>query len=235
MINTVKTLLFYLSFAIFTIFYGVIHTPLLLKGDTNRIAKIGLTWAKTTLLLLRHICGVKIQEIGEHNIPSSSFIAASKHQSVLETVFFIVKFSCPSYVLKKELLNIPVFGWYLRFMGMICIDRNSKSALKQIAEQAALVFKANRTLVIFPEGTRSAGASSPENYKAGIYLLHKQFPDTPIMPIALNSAKVWHKSRFSIIPGTVTVSYLPPQALGEDKKSFMQNLCNTIEAEYTKL
>lgn len=233
--KTLKTLLFYLLLAIFTTFYGIICSPLLLLRDADKIAKVGYLWAKFTLLLLRYICGVKIREIGTNNIPASPFIASSKHQSTLETIFFITKFSCPSYVLKKELLHIPVFGWYLRFMGMICINRNSRSAIKQIALQAKKVFQNKRTLVIFPEGTRSIGPSDVTNYKSGIYLLHKQLPEIKILPIALNSAKVWHKSKFAIEPGTVTFSYLPPQDFGTNKAQFMHNLCNVIETEYTKL
>jgi len=227
MFATFRTILFYIMATIWTIFSGLAGLPLLLTFQPKIIGFTSYLWSVGTLFLLRYICGVKIKEIGRQNIPSKPFIVASKHQSVFETIFLLKRFFNSSFILKKELQYIPIYGWYLPAMGMIGIDRNLKSAIKQIIRGVERLKKDNRVIIIFPEGTRTEVGQHPE-YKNGIYYIQKA-TKLSTLPIALNSGKLWCKSRFAILPGTVTVQYLPAINHMEDRDTFMHELKNSIE------
>jgi 1-acyl-sn-glycerol-3-phosphate acyltransferase len=131
-------------------------------------------------------------------------------------------------VLKRELLHIPMFGWYMRKVGMIAVDRSrGASALKQMVREAQATFAAGRSIAIFPEGTRTApGEHKP--YQPGVAALYTQL-GVPVVPIALNSGLFWGRKAFLKKPGTITLQILPAIPPGLDRKTFMKRLESSIE------
>jgi 1-acyl-sn-glycerol-3-phosphate acyltransferase len=145
-----------------------------------------------------------------------------------------VLFHDPAIVLKKELLRIPIWGWYLQRSGMIPIDRGG--AAKALAGMMAAAHKAvaeNRKIVIFPQGTRTApGEQRP--YKSGVAALYQEL-NLPVVPMALNSGLLWPKNSFMKKPGVITIEFLPPIAPGLARSEFMTRLKDALESAADQL
>lgn len=171
--------------------------------------RVTSTWTRTMLFLLRVICGVKYRVLGEENIPKTPSIILSKHQSAWETMAFQKIFPPQVWVLKKELLNIPFFGWGLSMTSPIAIDRSSgKAALDQVVEQGRDRLKQGFWVVIFPEGTRIAPGKKGKYKIGGAWLA--THTDVPIVPVAHNAGEFWGRNAFVKHPGTITVSVGKP-------------------------
>ena len=222
-----RSILFNVIYGLWTAAMHVICLPLLLGPRSWIYGAAGL-WIDVTLWLLKHVVGLDYRVIGAENLPKGSAIYAAKHQSAWETLFLSRYLHYPAFVLKRELLAIPLFGWYLKKVGMIGIDRKAgASALRNMTRQSAEVFAQDRSLLIFPEGTRVApGQQKP--YQPGIAGLYGQLK-VPVVPIALNSGLFWGRKAFVKKPGTITVEILPPIQPGLDRKSLMRDLENRIE------
>jgi 1-acyl-sn-glycerol-3-phosphate acyltransferase len=230
-ILSVRSALFLIALIFWTIVCGLICTITFLTFNKKIISYTGWIWSSFAITLLKYICGVNTIVSGTDNIPKAPFIIASKHQSAWETIFLLKYFKNPAFILKKELAYIPIYGWYLPLMGMVCINRSAGTkALKQTLDGVKSAFNAKRNIAIFPEGTRVKPGHSVE-YKSGIYAIHKHFPEVPILPIALNSGKVWPPKSFLIKPGTVTIKFLPPINSKHHKNSLLGNLKNIIDKE----
>lgn len=198
------------------------------------IAYVPYVWSAGTVHLMRLICGLKSEVVGLENLPKKPFIVACKHQSMWETVFLFAIFTNPAFILKKELCKIPIYGWYIKFAGMISVDRSKASSVKDMPKQVQKVFDDNRVLVIFPEGTRVAVGDSVA-YKPGIYAVHKDHADIPIVPTAVNSGLFWKKSSFLIYPGTAKIKFMDP-IMGEyDKDYLLSTLKAIMDSEGKKL
>jgi 1-acyl-sn-glycerol-3-phosphate acyltransferase len=175
--------------------------------------------------------GVTVEVEGQENIPEGPFILACKHQSAWETIFLLHYLNKPVYVLKKELMYIPIYGWYLPLIGMIPIERGSVSALKKLKIRIRRAIDCGRPIVIFPEGTRVAPGDSVD-YRPGIYVMHQAAPHVPIVPAALNSGLCWPRGTFSLRPGVIKLRFLPQMQgkfsreylLGELKKIIDKNI-----------
>jgi 1-acyl-sn-glycerol-3-phosphate acyltransferase len=223
-----RSILFNILYAIWTAGMHILCIPILLgPGKWSRVA--GGVWIDVDLWLLRHLVGLDYRILGAENIPTGPAIFASKHQSAWETLFLSRYLNYPAFVLKRELLSIPLFGWYLRKVGMIAVDRAAgASALRNMARQAGETFAKNRSILIFPEGTRvPPGESRP--YHPGVAALYTQLK-VPVVPVALNSGLFWGRKSFVKRPGIVTVQFLPPIPPGLDRKAFMRELESRIEA-----
>jgi 1-acyl-sn-glycerol-3-phosphate acyltransferase len=171
--------------------------------------RVTSTWTRTMLFLLRVICGVKYRVLGEENIPKTPSIILSKHQSAWETMAFQKIFPPQVWVLKKELLNIPFFGWGLSMTSPIAIDRSSgKAALDQVVEQGRDRLKQGFWVVIFPEGTRIAPGKKGKYKIGGAWLA--THTDVPVVPVAHNAGELWGRNAFVKHPGTITVSVGKP-------------------------
>ncbi len=171
--------------------------------------RVTSTWTRTMLFLLRIICGVKYRVLGEENIPSTPSIVLSKHQSAWETMAFQKIFPPQVWVLKKELLRIPFFGWGLSMTSPIAIDRSSgKAALDQVVEQGRDRLKQGFWVVIFPEGTRIAPGKKGKYKIGGAWLA--THTDAPVVPVAHNAGEFWGRNAFVKHPGTITVSVGKP-------------------------
>ncbi len=166
-------------------------------------------WAHLMLFLLRVICGVRYRVLGAEHIPETPSIVLSKHQSAWETLAFQQIFPPQVWVLKKELLRIPFFGWGLAMTSPIAIDRSSgKAALKQIVEQGRNRLQQGFWIVIFPEGTRIAPGEKGKYGIGGAWLA--THTDAPVVPVAHNAGEFWSKDAFVKLPGTITVSIGAP-------------------------
>lgn len=191
-------------------------------------------WMKLMTVLLKATVGLDYEIRGQENIPDGPALFASKHQSAWDTGIFFLVLDDVSYVLKKELLSIPLYGWLLKKDKMVAIDRaGGASALKQMVRDCREIFADDRQLVIFPEGTRSEpGAKLP--YHPGIAAVYKQ-ENVPVVPVALNSGMFWGRRSFSKNPGKITLEFLEPIPEGMDRKSFMAELEGRVESATNRL
>jgi 1-acyl-sn-glycerol-3-phosphate acyltransferase len=194
------------------------------------------SYARTSLWLLRVVCGTTVSWRGINRIPRGACIVACKHQSAWETFALYAVLADPIYVLKRELMWIPLFGWYMRKAGLIPIDRSAgMAALARMTARAqkALAGARPRQLVIFPEGTRRAPGAEP-SYKPGIVHLYSK-AGVPCVPVALNSGLFWPRRSLRKRPGTIVVEVLEPIAPGLDKTAFFTRLQDAIEQASARL
>ncbi len=191
-------------------------------------------WVKGLRLGLKWIVGLVYQVRGLENVPEGAAIFACKHQSAWETTAFYILADDPAYVLKKELLSIPFWGWVARKAKAIGVDRaGGVGALKRMVKESLAVLDANRQVIIFPEGTRMApGETKP--YYPGIAALYAN-TEAPVVPVALNSGLFWGRRRFIKRPGVITLEFLPPMPRGLDRREFMAELQARIETASERL
>jgi len=185
-------------------------------------------YAGSTSWLFCKIVGVTIEIRGQENIPKGANIVASKHQSVWETFSLVSYLSDPALVLKRELMNIPFYGWFLRKLEMVPINRGSAvSSLRAMIKAAKKAVKQDRQITIFPEGTRKTPGDKPD-YKIGVYYIYSKL-DLPCIPVALNSGYFWPRHQFIRHPGNMVIQFLPPIPPGLSRKEFMEELERRIE------
>ena len=192
-------------------------------------------WAHLMLYLLRMICGIDYRIIGAERIPPTPSIILSKHQSAWETLAFQQIFPPQVWVLKKELLRVPFFGWGLAMTSPIAIDRNSgKAALKQIVEQGKDRLKKGFWIVIFPEGTRIAPGHKGKYRIGGAWLA--THTNVMVVPVAHNAGEYWGKNALLKLPGTITVSIGDPiDPTGMDPENLNTSVESWIEAEMERI
>ncbi len=229
----IRSLAFNVAFFSWAFIAAIIFAPLFLISP-NAAQMAGKPWAAISMLLARIFCGIKYEIRGKENILATPAIYASKHQSAWDTIIFLILFPKVAYVLKKELLRLPFWGWYLWRMKMIAIDRSAgASSLKQLIRDSKTALAENRPIVIFPEGTRTKPGVSPD-YQAGITAMYSSL-NTPIIPVALNSGIYWGKNAFFKKPGKIIIEFLPTIPAGLPKKEFNERLQNEIETATDKL
>jgi 1-acyl-sn-glycerol-3-phosphate acyltransferase len=191
-------------------------------------------WARSNNWLLRTVCGITFELRGLERIPQGPLLVASKHQSLWETFALVPLFADPAFILKRELMWLPFFGWYARKAQMIPVDRGARSqALAAISARARIELARDRQIVIFPEGTRRPPGAAP-SYKYGIVHLYAE-SGVPCLPIALNSGLFWPRRSIRRIPGTIVAEFLDPIAPGLDKQVFFERLQEVIETATTRL
>jgi 1-acyl-sn-glycerol-3-phosphate acyltransferase len=222
-------ILFYLNLAV----YSVIAIPTLVM-PRRAIIVVVAWWARTNLWLLRVVCGIRCEFRGLDKIPRGALLVASKHQSMWETFALWPLLRDPAFILKRELLWIPFFGWYAWKGGMIPVNRGKRSqALTELGVDVRKAFARESQVVIFPEGTRRAPGAEP-NYKYGVVHLYVE-TGVRCLPVALNSGLFWPRRSFRRYPGTVLVEVLDPIAPGLDKQAFADTLEQSIEAATARL
>lgn len=170
---------------------------------------IAAQWVKLVLASLKGLCGLSHRVEGAQNIPEKPCIVFSKHQSAWETVALQSVFSPQTWVLKRELLWVPFFGWALAVMGGIAIDRSSgRKAVQQIVEKGRAQLDKGRWVVIFPEGTRVAPGQERRFGIGGAVLAEKS--GYPVVPVAHNAGEFWRRRGFIKYPGVITLVVGPP-------------------------
>lgn len=225
--TALRSLLFNIAFFLWAMLSAVIFAPLFLISSKASLSS-GAPWARVSLVLARLICGITYELRGQEYLSKTPVIYASKHQSAWDTIIFLIIIRHPAYVLKRELLRIPLWGWYLWRMKMIAIDRSAGGAgLKDMLKQAKARMAEGRSIVIFPEGTRQK-VGAPAHYHPGILALYNQLK-LPVVPVALNSGCFWGRNAFTKRPGHIVLQLLPPIPPGLPKDEFMARLQNTIE------
>lgn len=188
------------------------------------------------LFFIKLFAGLKLEFRGTEHISKTPVIYASKHESALETYAFTQAIPTLSYVLKKELTYIPLFGWAQYFYGMIPVDRKGgASAMKNMLKDVKKRIKDNRPVVIFPEGTRCKPGTT-KGYKSGFLFVAENLK-LQVVPVAVNTGLFWAKSSFLRYPGIAVFEFMEPMEITDniDKKEFMKNLENVIEAKCAEL
>ena len=227
--SLVFNLLFYVNLALFL----VLGSEFLLTPRKWSIRALQ-AWAKTSLWLLRVLCGTKIEVRGRENIPEGAALVAGKHQSLWETFAILPLLDDPAMVLKKELTYIPFFGWFIFKFKMIAVERSAgRVALKNLMRRAEEEIARGRQVVIMPEGTRRA-PDDPPDYKPGAAALYGIL-DVPCVPFALNSGLFWPRREFLRCPGTIVIEFLPPIPAGLSRKVFQPRLQEAIETATARL
>jgi 1-acyl-sn-glycerol-3-phosphate acyltransferase len=230
----IRSLAFNIAFYLVTTILAIGGLPTILFG---RRAILGLArlWARVTLWLLDAICGMKVDFRGVDNLRRQhGCIIAPKHQSAWETIALVTQVDDFTYILKRELTFIPLFGQYLLFSNQIAINRASRSAaLRELVEKAGAAIKESRAIFIFPEGTRRPAGAPPE-YKSGVSHLYAA-AKAPCVPVALNSGLFWPRRTFLRRPGVVLVEFLPPIPPGLRNAQFVETLKEQIETATNRL
>ena len=185
-----------------------------------------------TSFCLKIFLSTKIIIKGKENIINNEkFFIASSHQSMFETFYLQTIFNSPVFILKKELLLIPIFGWYLKKIGSISIKRNkiTKDNLGFFEDITKIINNSKRPLIIFPQGTRVL-PNERMPFKKGASRIYEEL-NIKCQPIAINSGSVWPKKGLKISHRTITISILKPMAAGLTKEEFIKNLENNIYKE----
>jgi 1-acyl-sn-glycerol-3-phosphate acyltransferase len=231
--TALRSIVFNVLYLLWSVVIHVVCLPLLL-APAAWVWKAVHLWVGGTLLLLRVCCSLGCRELGLEHFPHGPAIIAAKHQSAWETLFLSSRLDRPALILKRELLSIPLFGWFLRKAGMIAVDRSGKAAaLKQMVRDANRAFAEGRQIIIFPEGTRVApGVHKP--YQPGIAALYGQL-NVSVVPVALNSGLYWGRQAWTKKPGRILIEYLPAIPPGLDRKAFMAELEARLEPASRKL
>ncbi|WP_045226132.1 lysophospholipid acyltransferase family protein [Methyloterricola oryzae] len=166
-------------------------------------------WVRFNLWSLKLICRLDYQVEGMEHIPERNGVILCKHQSAWETIALQAIFPPLTFILKKELLNIPFWGWAMRTQEPIAIDRSARSAaLKQVLKDGAARLASGRWVVIFPEGTRVAPGQRGKYNGSGATLAHRA--GCPVVPVAHNAGEFWGRRAFLKHPGTIQVRIGPP-------------------------
>jgi len=224
--------------SLFSIFFftGIIIISIIFLPALLLPRKITLLGGKLmgywTGYCLRIFLSVKIIIKGKENIiANQKFFIAASHQSMFETFYLQTIFNSPVFILKKELLRIPIFGWYLKKIGSISINRNkvSKDNLGFFEDILRTVNDSNRPLIIFPQGTRVLPDERPL-FKKGASRIYQELK-IACQPVAINSGYVWPKNGKKKSHKIITVSILTPINAGMGKEEFLQNLESKIYNE----
>jgi len=231
----IRNFLFLIFFYLGIIIISIVFLPSLFLP--KKIVSLGgKLMGQWTGMCLRLFLSTKIIVKGKENlITKEKFFIASSHQSMFETFFLQTIFKSPIFILKKELLKIPVFGWYLIKIGSISIDRGktTKENLDFFSKISKSINETNRPLIIFPQGTRLA-PDDRSQFRKGASRIYDELK-VKCQPVAINSGNVWPK-KDSLRPNlTLTISILKPIEAGMSKETFLEKLQKDIYTELDSL
>jgi 1-acyl-sn-glycerol-3-phosphate acyltransferase len=229
----IRSLIFNIAFYVSLVVWLIIALPTFLM-PYRAILAVAKAWGRYNLFLLRVICGLDADFRGLEKIPPGPLLVAAKHQSAWETFALLWLFADPTFIMKRELQWIPLFGWFALKGRMIPVDRGAGSAgLIEMTGRARKELAKGRQIVIFPEGTRRPAGAEPR-YKYGITRLYLG-ANVPVLPIALNSGLFWRRRSMLRVPGTIVVQVLDPIPPGLDEEAFMARLQSDIETATARL
>lgn len=228
-----RSLAFNLLFYAWTAAIGVLALPLLF-APRRTVMRFGRFWSAGCLALLRVTVGLDHAVRGRERLPAGAAIVAMKHQSAWDTLILPVLLGDPAIVVKRELLWLPVYGWYARRAGAIGIDRKAgAAALRRMLAAARPAVAAGRPIVIFPQGTRTAPGER-RAYQPGVAALYQALA-LPVVPVAVNSGLFWGRRHFRKRPGRILVEFLDPIPPGWPRKKLMAELERRIESATERL
>jgi 1-acyl-sn-glycerol-3-phosphate acyltransferase len=227
-VSRAKAAAFNAAFVGWTVIIGLFGLPFL-AAPRRAAMRFGRFWSAGVVILLRALVGLDYRVIGLDRVPAAGCIVAMKHQSAWDAIVMPLVLDDPAPVVKRELLLVPIYGWYMARAGAIAIDRKAgAAALRRMLAAAREVAAEGRPIVIFPQGTRVApGASAP--YQPGVFALYQAL-SLPLVPAAVNSGLFWGRRSFLKRPGHITVEFLEPIPPGWPRGPVMQELERRIEA-----
>lgn len=221
-----RSLLFALVFYGCTALAVLFALPIALFGQRPLIA-VGLAWARFHRWCAAHLLGIRTHVEGE--IPRAPALVAAKHQSMFETLELVVLLRVPAPVLKASLAGIPGWGWVARRYGVIPVDRSGGApALRRMLQAAQAALAGGRTILIFPEGTRVPPGAKPP-LQPGFAGLYRAL-DTQVVPVALDSGRLWPRQSFVKRPGVVTMRFGDPIPPGLPRKEIEARVHAAINA-----
>jgi len=231
----VRATLFWFGFLVSTLVYGGM-APLLALISYEKRYQILVGWCRFNVWWLGVTCGVHYEIKGLDNIPTEhAAILMANHQSTWETLAFATIFPPLTWVLKQELMKVPFFGWGLRLIKPVAIDRAAgRNAVDQVRNQGKERLDEGIWLVIFPEGTRvKPGVKSKYKIGGAVMAVASEYP---IVPVAHNAGASWPRHSYIKKPGTITVSIGEPiPTIGKQPEALMQEVETWIETERAKL
>ncbi|CAO3438301.1 lysophospholipid acyltransferase family protein [Azospirillum endophyticum] len=229
----IRSLAFNIAFHAWTALMCVALLWMLLLPRPQMVAVV-VWYLRTVGWLERTLVGIRYEVRGRENLPDGPYLLAAKHQSAWETMKLHLLVKDPAIILKRELMWIPIWGWYAAKAKMIPVDRGAGgAAIKSLIRNSRPVRDEGRPIVIFPQGTRVApGAYRP--YRIGVGVLYESL-QIPIVPMALNAGLYWPRHSFLKRPGTVVVEFLPPIMPGRPRAEAMRELEERLEAASDRL
>ncbi len=224
-------LVFYISITLQLLFWLPIYF-FMKREDCWKVVRI---WGKSSLWFQNKIVGTEFCFDGLENIPAEGgFIVGGKHQSTWETFALLLFLKDPSYILKRELMFIPIFGWYAAKAKVVAVNRGKRSlALAMMTNAASKQLSNGRQIIIYPEGTRVAPYAPPK-YKYGIAHMYARV-GCRVLPVAVNSGLFWPRQSFLRYPGVITMQFLPVIEPGLKIDDFRLRLEDDIEEATNKL
>ncbi|MDA0938814.1 MAG: 1-acyl-sn-glycerol-3-phosphate acyltransferase [Proteobacteria bacterium] len=224
-----RLLCFYVFLAFWTVILSILYAPLILSFNQKIISGMPYIWSIVSMFVLKHIFQIDARVHGyDKSVIKKPCIFACKHQSIWETIFLMKFFKGPVFLVKKELLYIPFYGWYIWMSGMIPVNREKGStALRSSMKKIDKALKNRRNIVIFPEGTRVIYGVKDAKLEVGIFAFYKYFKDTEIIPIYLDSGKCINKDGISR-KAFIDVHFKRPIRAGLDKEDFLSSLHHDI-------
>jgi 1-acyl-sn-glycerol-3-phosphate acyltransferase len=223
-----RSILFNTAFYANLILRMIFLSPIYFLLPRKRAFFVPKDWATSSHWLMEKIVGTTFTVEGLENIPKGGYILAPKHQSFWDTYALLPYLDDPVYILKRELMWIPVFGWYVAKQRMIPVDRGAKGkVMARVIERTKHEMATGRQLIIYPEGTRRPPGAPPE-YKYGIARLYRDL-DVPVVPVAMHPGLFWPRRKFLRFPGHFTVRILPAIQPGLDPDVFHDKLLHELE------
>lgn len=186
-------------------------------------------WSAGGVYLHELIVGSRVEIRGQENIPAGPVLAAAKHQSAWETMGMVLFFPKATYILKRELIWLPLFGWHLLKSGQVPINRGDRTkAATAMAEGVRKAAKRGRQILIFPEGTRRK-VGAPPNYRFGVARIYLALGNVSCVPVAISSGLAWPRNTFLHYPRPIIMEFLPPIPPGLSGEEFFKRVQRDIE------
>jgi 1-acyl-sn-glycerol-3-phosphate acyltransferase len=231
----IRSALFYLGYSLLTVFFSLTGILFFSRASLLKRELYLGNWNFSVMWWLRVTCGVRVEIIGEDNLPAGPCVILAKHQSQWETFYLQVMKRPVVTVLKKELLKVPFFGWGLALMEPIGIDRGDpKKALRYIQEEGVRRLQKGQSVIIFPEGTRTPPGQVGTYARSGAELAIRA--QVPIVPIAHNAGHCWPAKKFLKYPGTIRmVIGAPIDTAGGTSRELTEQVKAWIEGEQERL
>ena len=229
-----RSILFNAAFYANLVLRMIVFSPVYFLMPRKKAFSVPKNWALSCHWLMEKIVGTTFTIEGLENIPKGGYILAPKHQSFWDTFALLPWLDDPVYILKRELMWIPLFGWYAMKQRMIPVNRGARGkVMVDVMKRTEMEMKNGRQLIIYPEGTRRAPGAEP-NYKYGIARIYRDL-QVPVVPVAMHPGLFWPRRKFLRFPGHFKVRILPPIEAGLDPDAFYDRLIKVLEAASDEL
>lgn len=223
-----RSILFNTAFYLNLIIRMIVLSPIYFLMPRKKAFAIPKAWARSNHWLMDKIVGTTFEIEGLENIPPGSYILAPKHQSFWDTYALLPDLDDPVFILKRELMQIPLFGWYAMKQRMIPVNRGGKGkVMMEVITRTKVEMAAGRQLIIYPEGTRKPPGAEPD-YKYGIARLYRDLK-VPVVPVAMHPGLFWPRRSMQRYPGHFKVRILPPIEPGLAPDVFFKQLIEVTE------